>query len=668
MLLDLLSRFRKGPARRPESAAPGCGKGLWALSLLTLLAFSPAALPAEEPSPGSDAVSAASFDLSALRSLEFREGEVPSVLPIDPLPAEGPAPGDFWIAVEDTGAAAVFYQSVLPVLNALKRTFPDRRVIVEGIPSRVFVEEVRERKIPFAVATAGTTVSLMLDTGAVPLATRERIGEGAAGSAGALLLVSTEKPAPKNWEDLRGKRLALESSVSFGPWQWLGGRLVEEGYEAEDFFSGLLWRAHDAPEVLNAVASGDADAGLLSACTYERLRDQGMIDTEAFLPVFTRPAEPGACLASTSRYPDWSIAYTSHAQDDAVRRLAAVLFGMPSRQNYRWGIRVDLSGVRSLMETLHYGPYAYLDEQTFLGFFRRHLDWFIGLVALLAFLAFHTVRAKHLVRVRTRELESALKERDRMEEEARTSRERLSAVERVGMLSQMSSMFAHELKQPLASITNYIGGLKLWNKARQTTDEDRAMAEAALSSMADEAARVTAIVNRVRGYAKRSNESLKPVDWLAAVRRVAAIVERHDTKRVPIRIVAGDFLKADPSEDRPAVVLGDALELELLTLNLMRNAGHAAFDVRGGFVSVSLTLEKGRYWLRVTDNGPKLTPEQFARLTGYGESVKQEGLGIGLSICRGIVDRHGGTLRFYQLPVAGICAEVVIEAYKGEEQ
>ena len=66
--------------------------------------------------------------------------------------------------------------------------------------------------------------------------------------------------------------------------------------------------------------------------------------------------------------------------------------------------------------------------------------------------------------------------------------------------------------------------------------------------------------------------------------------------------------------------------------------------------------------LHVTDNGPKLSPEGFARLTGYGDSVKQEGMGIGLSICRGIADRHGGQLKFYQLPTEGVCAEAVIEA------
>ena len=638
-------------ARRRKAVAAGCVGAVAALLSLALFISSPAAFAAEESSP-SDAVSAASFDLSALRSLEFREGEVPSVLPIDPVPAEGPAPGDFWIAVEDTGASAVFYQSVLPVLNALKHTFPDRRVIVEGIPSRVFVEEVRERKIPFAVATAGTTVSLMLDTGAVPLATRERIGEGAAGSAGALLLVSTEKPAPKNWEDLRGKRLALESSVSFGPWQWLGGRLVEEGYEADDFFGGLLWRAHDAPEVLNAVASGDADAGLLSACTYERLREQGMIDTEAFLPVFTRLAEPGACLASTSRYPDWSIAYTANAQDDTVRRLAAVLFGMPSQQNYRWGIRVDLSGVRSLMETLHYGPYAYLDEQTFLGFFKRHLDWLIGFVALLAFLAFHTVRAKHLVRVRTTELEAALKERDRMEEEARTSRERLSAVERVGMLSQMSSMFAHELKQPLASITNYIGGLKLWNKARQTTDDDRAMAESALAAMADEAARVTAIVNRVRDYVRSQTVRDKVIDLGELVETAIGNFKITSLGNVPValkRECAGDELR----------VRGDSLELELVVVNLLRNASQAIQSIGKPEIRVRIFDRPGPGF-EVSDNGVGLTEEKLAEIVQIGESTRPEGLGLGLSIVRDLVELHEGKIEFSLTPAGGLVVRVTL--------
>ena len=113
--------------------------------------------------------------------------------------------------------------------------------------------------------------------------------------------------------------------------------------------------------------------------------------------------------------------------------------------------------------------------------------------------------------------------------------------------------------------------------------------------------------------------------------------------------------------------MGDALELELLVLNFIRNAAHAAQKNPKGFVSVSLAREGDSYVLHVTDNGPKLSPEGFARLTGYGDSVKQEGMGIGLSICRGIADRHGGQLKFYQLPTEGVCAEAVIEAAEPPE-
>ena len=137
-------------------------------------------------------------------------------------------------------------------------------------------------------------------------------------------------------------------------------------------------------------------------------------------------------------------------------------------------------------------------------------------------------------------------------------------------------MFAHELKQPLSSLSNYIGGLKIWNARRNAGPGDKALAEEALSAMAEETGRITAIVNRVRGYARQSTEPLKPCDWTAVIRRAILIVERHDARRVPIMTAPGGYLAADPADDRAAMVLGDPLELELLVLNLIRNAAHAA--------------------------------------------------------------------------------------------
>ena len=67
----------------------------------------------------------------------------------------------------------------------------------------------------------------------------------------------------------------------------------------------------------------------------------------------------------------------------------------------------------------------------------------------------------------------------------------------------MSPFFAHELKQPLSSLSNYIGGLKIWNSRRNALPGDKALAEEALSAMAEETGRITAIVNRVRGYARK---------------------------------------------------------------------------------------------------------------------------------------------------------------------
>lgn len=611
------------------------------------------------------AVSGATFNLSEVRAMRFREDGDPESF------GEGGrvAPGDFVFAVEETGRSEIYLQMIAGLAEGLRIAFPDRRTHVRLIPSRGFAETVRAERIPFVFSTAGTMVSLVSDAGAVPLAVRKRVDAGSrsADAAGGLLVVDARRRELTGLESLRGARVAVESSVSFGPWQWLAGRLLNEGLDPKDFFAEAVWRPHDVPEVFNAVLSGRADAGLIGVCTYEWLVAEGLVDPKAFRPAATLESAPGACRTSTPLYPDWTLGYMPWADGAQLRRIAAVAFSMPEKRDWRWGLRVDLSSVRSLMMALHFGPYSYLEEQTVTGFLRRHSELFTAVAAIFLFVLLHALRSRRLVYLKTAELREALAEKERMEEDARVSRERLSAIERVGMLSQMSSMFAHELKQPLSSLSNYVGGLRLWNAHRPAGEADRALADEALSAMAEETNRIVSIVNRVRGYAKSSAEPLRPVDWTAAVRRAKQIVERHDARRVPIMTAPGDLLAADPENDRPAWVLGDPLELELLVLNFIRNGAHAASRNPKGFVSVSLVRIGANYVLHVTDNGPKLSPAGFARLTGYGDSVKQEGLGIGLSICRGIVDRHGGQIRFYQLPTEGICAEAVIEAIEPPE-
>ena len=126
-------------------------------------------------------------------------------------------------------------------------------------------------------------------------------------------------------------------------------------------------------------------------------------------------------------------------------------------------------------------------------------------------------------------------------------------------------------------------------------------------------------------------------------------------------------MKADVREhyriDQAAVV-GDSLELELLVLNLLRNASEVQ-PQKGRRVRIELTVEKlddGRFRIEVRDNGKPLSDEQLQRLATMMQSVKPEGLGMGLSIVRGIADSHGAELEFKKGAQAGLVVFFTIES------
>ena len=112
---------------------------------------------------------------------------------------------------------------------------------------------------------------------------------------------------------------------------------------------------------------------------------------------------------------------------------------------------------------------------------------------------------RRIVSIRTRDLTIALKEKDKAEKEARESRENLFQLEKAGVVSELSAMFAHEAHQPIASLINYADGLKLYLKGKR---EDPLVQEA-LSEISTQADRLSKIIQRVRTYAKRQHHEVK---------------------------------------------------------------------------------------------------------------------------------------------------------------
>ena len=144
-------------------------------------------------------------------------------------------------------------------------------------------------------------------------------------------------------------------------------------------------------------------------------------------------------------------------------------------------------------------------------------------------------------------------------------------------------------------------------------------------------------MDRVRQYAKSQRSQHVPIDLGRSVREAIRVL--HMTMPEAVN------LKADVVESAP--MLGDSLEIELLVFNLLKNAVEASSVVAKPEVSVRLfSLDEGKWRLEVSNNGHELSEEAFEKLGRSIDSVKPEGLGMGLSIVRGIVDSHGALLGF----------------------
>jgi two-component system sensor kinase FixL len=237
-----------------------------------------------------------------------------------------------------------------------------------------------------------------------------------------------------------------------------------------------------------------------------------------------------------------------------------------------------------------------------------------------------------------------LTERQQTETRLQELQSELVHISRLTALGEMASALAHELNQPLSAIANYMKGSRRLLEA--SSDERSAMLRDAMDKAAEQAVRAGQIIRRLRDFVARG-ESERQVESITKLTEEASALALVGAKELGVRV----RFQFDPSVD---LVLADKVQIQQVLLNLMRNAVEAMTESNRRELVVSSAPEgDGMVAVYVADTGPGIAPEVGAQLFQPFFTTKPHGMGVGLSICRTIIDAHGGQISVESNPDGG---------------
>lgn len=535
-----------------------------------------------------------------------------------------------------------------PLEEYLVKTLPDLKFEFVEYPLPALGEAAKRHEIDFALMSAGQYVETQT-TGAYALATvyTSRFPDPNR-FTGALYVVSSRIKNVSDIKDMKGLRAAFNSRANFINYQIPLGEVARLGYDPDNFFSQQLFTQDRPEEVLRLILEGYADVGVFRICEYETLLKLHPEYRSAFIPVGVKKDQQSSCLRSTDLYPGWTVTRTAVVNPAITARIAKALLTMPVNptNGMGWSIATEFERVNEVFRLIKAGPYEHLREWTVKRVWDTYWQVIIALGIFVLIWVWHWLSVERLAQRRAQALNEAYVKQKTIEDEVIKAQERLAVMSRLGVVSQLSAIFAHEMGQPLSAIRYRTKALETLLK---NAEGKEALIEGCLTAIHTQSEKAARILQKVRSYAKGNTDRNQSVDMKAQVEKVIS-----DLRQL------GKLTVALETKLDEVTVYGDELELGLAVFNILKNAAEAAQSGAGTKIYVRLTQVNERMRLVVENDGSLLDKDTLTEHMMPMSSQKEEGIGLGIIIISSIAEAHGGSFSLVPLDKGGAVAALEI--------
>ena len=523
--------------------------------------------------------------------------------------------------------------------SVLKDKLKPRNVEVSTYDLPGLEKAIAAGKLDFFISNPGFYVSSRqkLDTTALASQSNQFFGRPDR-ALGSVFVVPKQSSHIFSLRDLRGKSVCAVAPNAYGGLYIALGELNRRGFDPDKFFSSTHYSGYPMPKVLEELKAGKCEAAIVRTCLLEELSASGQIKENEFRVIEPRPSlSKEHCIRSTELYPGWVFAATKNTSEALRKETTKILFSLPAVQGNEWSVPRNFADLDNLYKNLKVGHYEYLRNWDWKEFIRNYWSFILIVFVVMIAVFLHNLILKQQVERRTERLRQTMKEKLAEHQAAVNANRHLHDMEKINLVGMLSSMIAHELRQPLTVIRNYSEGLR---DIVHSPDYDAKVLEEALKVVDEQSIRASSIIEHMRGLIKGKESKVQEVNLNSLV---PSVIDTY-------KELGGKYeIKFVTSAAAPITVQIDPTQFEIVLLNLLNNASEAITQQETKpVITVGVSCKNGEAAVSVTNEGFLEHRESFNNLFAVKNSTKANGLGLGLAIAARVIERWGGQLSIHQ--------------------